>query len=206
MLDCARKNVADKLCPIFCRLRTKLCLNFGRSHAKLCPISFAPCPFPNLAGPLQSNISLCGTHLELVEEAVSSRLALHVHVVLAQNMSHHLPHDTQYRVAQHIRLQHKVTQTPNIYFRDLVSRTSVENLGIRAGLMMQKLKFVFKQSSINNDGNVCHCRTAIRSIKLSVVDMVMMSNSPYPVMLGHVNELQHVRRFKKKCINYIFQN
>ena len=39
-----------KVCPILCRLRTKLCPNFGHSHAGLCPISFAPCPFPNLAG------------------------------------------------------------------------------------------------------------------------------------------------------------
>ena len=34
----------------FVRLRTKLCPNFGRSRARLCPISFAPCPFPNRAG------------------------------------------------------------------------------------------------------------------------------------------------------------
>ena len=40
----------SKLRPILCRLRTKLCPNFGRSHARLCPISFAPYPFPNLAG------------------------------------------------------------------------------------------------------------------------------------------------------------
>ena len=37
---------------ILCRLRTKLCPNFARSRARLCPISFAPCPFPNLAGTL----------------------------------------------------------------------------------------------------------------------------------------------------------
>ena len=37
----------SKLCPILCRLRTKLCPNFGHSHARLYPISFAPCPFPN---------------------------------------------------------------------------------------------------------------------------------------------------------------
>ena len=37
---------------ILCRLCTKLCPNFGRSRARLCPISFAPCPFPNLAGTL----------------------------------------------------------------------------------------------------------------------------------------------------------
>ena len=42
----------SKPCPILCRLRTKLCLHFGRSRARLCPISFAPCPFPNLAGTL----------------------------------------------------------------------------------------------------------------------------------------------------------
>ena len=42
-----------KVCPILCRLRTKLCANFGRSRARLYPISFAPCPFPNLAGTLE---------------------------------------------------------------------------------------------------------------------------------------------------------
>ena len=46
--NCGRSRV--KVCPILCRLRTKLCPNFGCSHARLCPISFAPCPFPNLAG------------------------------------------------------------------------------------------------------------------------------------------------------------
>ena len=38
----------EKACPIFCRLRTK-CIklrpNFGRSCARLCQVSFAPCPF-----------------------------------------------------------------------------------------------------------------------------------------------------------------
>ena len=43
-----------KLCPILCRLRTKLCPNFGCSRARLCPIYFAPCPFPNLAGTLRT--------------------------------------------------------------------------------------------------------------------------------------------------------
>ena len=33
--------------------RAGLCLNFGRSRARLCPISFAPWPFPNLAGTLR---------------------------------------------------------------------------------------------------------------------------------------------------------
>ena len=40
-------------CPILFRLRSKLCPNFGCSRARLCPISFAPCPFPNLAGTLK---------------------------------------------------------------------------------------------------------------------------------------------------------
>ena len=47
----------SKLCPIFCRLRTTLCPNFGRSRARLSPISFAPCPFPNLAGTLSTHNS-----------------------------------------------------------------------------------------------------------------------------------------------------
>ena len=61
----ARKSVPQlgrsrsKLRPILCRLRTKLhtklCTNFGRSRARLCPISFAFCPFPNLAGTLVGN-------------------------------------------------------------------------------------------------------------------------------------------------------
>ena len=34
--------------------RSKLCPNFGCSRARLCQISFAPCPFPNLAGTLHS--------------------------------------------------------------------------------------------------------------------------------------------------------
>ena len=37
---------------ILFRLCTKLCPNFDHSRARLCPISFAPCPFPNLAGTL----------------------------------------------------------------------------------------------------------------------------------------------------------
>ena len=44
----------SKLCSIMCRLRTKLCPNFGCLCARMCPISFAPCPFPNLAGTLQT--------------------------------------------------------------------------------------------------------------------------------------------------------
>ena len=44
----------SKLCAIICRSCTKLCPNFG-SRARLCPISFAPCPFPNLAGTLDFN-------------------------------------------------------------------------------------------------------------------------------------------------------
>ena len=47
-LGCLR----PKLSPICCRLRPNLCLNFVHSHARLCPISFEPCPFPNLAGTL----------------------------------------------------------------------------------------------------------------------------------------------------------
>ena len=39
--------------PIFCHLRTKLCPNFGRLRARPCPISFASCPSPNLAGTLE---------------------------------------------------------------------------------------------------------------------------------------------------------
>ena len=58
----------SKLCPILCRL-----------HARLCPISFAPCPFPNQAetlgqcthrvcrrpylAPLQQSIALRAAHL-----------------------------------------------------------------------------------------------------------------------------------------------
>ena len=45
----------SKLWPIMCRSRTKLCQNFGCSRARLCPISFEPCPFPNLAGTLTSH-------------------------------------------------------------------------------------------------------------------------------------------------------
>ena len=41
--------------------------NFGHSRARLCPISFAPCPFPNLAGTLSvmytSTISAAQTSL-----------------------------------------------------------------------------------------------------------------------------------------------
>ena len=37
------------LCPNFGRSRCKLCLICCRLHAKLYPISFAPCSFPNLA-------------------------------------------------------------------------------------------------------------------------------------------------------------
>ena len=44
----------SKLCSIMCRLRTKLCPNFGCLCARMCPISFAPCPFPNLAGTLKT--------------------------------------------------------------------------------------------------------------------------------------------------------
>ena len=50
----------SKLCPILCRLRTKLRPNFGRSRARLCPISFAPRPLPNLAGTLVSHLLQVG--------------------------------------------------------------------------------------------------------------------------------------------------
>ena len=46
------------MCRILCRLRTKLCPNSGCSRARLCPISFAPCPFPNLAGTLEPLVIL----------------------------------------------------------------------------------------------------------------------------------------------------
>ena len=42
----------SKLRLIMSRLRTKFCRNFGCSRARLCLISFAPRPFPNLAGTL----------------------------------------------------------------------------------------------------------------------------------------------------------
>ena len=51
--DCDRILVIRALnCARLCRSHTKLCPNFGCSRARLCPISFAPCPFPNLAGTL----------------------------------------------------------------------------------------------------------------------------------------------------------
>ena len=47
----------SKLCQILCRLRNKLCPDFGCSRAILCPIYFAPCPFPNLvAGTLRVRV------------------------------------------------------------------------------------------------------------------------------------------------------
>ena len=51
--NCAQTSFCSrsKLCPILCRLRT-MCPNFGHSRARLCPIYFAHCPFPNLAGTL----------------------------------------------------------------------------------------------------------------------------------------------------------
>ena len=58
----ARKSVpqlgrsCSNLCQIFCSLRTKLFPNSGRSRARLSPISFAPCPLPNLAGTLNYRV------------------------------------------------------------------------------------------------------------------------------------------------------
>ena len=52
----------SKLCPILCRLRSKLCPNFGRSRTRLSPISFAPCPFPILAGTL--------LHVQLIDDRI----------------------------------------------------------------------------------------------------------------------------------------
>ena len=54
------------------RTLNSLCPNFGRSRARLCPISFAPCHFPNLAGTLTYSwtyslyslaLLACPTHL-----------------------------------------------------------------------------------------------------------------------------------------------
>ena len=45
-----------------CRLRTKLCPNIGCSRTKLCPISFAPCLFPNLAGTLCQTVTQHQSH------------------------------------------------------------------------------------------------------------------------------------------------
>ena len=42
----------SKLGRISCRSRSTLCPNFGRSCARLSPIYFAPCPFPNPTGTL----------------------------------------------------------------------------------------------------------------------------------------------------------
>ena len=51
VLDCAQiLRLRSKLYQILCCLCTKLRPNFGRSHTRLCTISFAPCPFLNLAG------------------------------------------------------------------------------------------------------------------------------------------------------------
>ena len=56
-----RKSVPDLViralnCARLYVVCTKLCPNFGCSHARLCPISFVPCPFPNLAGTLKYNL------------------------------------------------------------------------------------------------------------------------------------------------------
>ena len=55
-LDCDRILVIRALnCAWLCIIRAlNLCPKFGCSRARLCPISFAPCPFPNLAGTLFS--------------------------------------------------------------------------------------------------------------------------------------------------------
>ena len=46
---------------------TKSGTNFGRLRARLCQISFAPCPFPNLAGTL-TNIRERAAMLRIEEE------------------------------------------------------------------------------------------------------------------------------------------
>ena len=62
----------SKLCPILCRLHTKLCQNVGRSCAILCPIYFAPCPFPNLDGTLWYHTVLLYISINVMEAAISS--------------------------------------------------------------------------------------------------------------------------------------
>ena len=48
-----------KFCVV-CALNL-LCPNFSHSRARLCPISFAPRPFPNLAGTLVCKV-ICGSN------------------------------------------------------------------------------------------------------------------------------------------------
>ena len=65
--------VSDELWMKCCRLRTKLCPNFGRSRARLCPLSFAPCPLPNLAGtPVPQTGLFVGVRVYLLPSAAVS--------------------------------------------------------------------------------------------------------------------------------------
>ena len=70
----------SKLCPIMCRSRTKLCPNFGRCdvtlRARLCPISFAPCPFPNRAGTLNAIEATSGGTAQLPQALLQQFIVL----------------------------------------------------------------------------------------------------------------------------------
>ena len=90
--NCARRRLGrsrSKLFPIFCHLRTKLCPNFGRrSRARLRPISFAPCPFPNLAGtPIARNNNYHRYISETIYAALGRMSAVSVHDTCSRNFS-----------------------------------------------------------------------------------------------------------------------
>ena len=93
----------SKLCPIMCRSRTKLCPNFVCSRATLCRISFAPCPFPNLAGTLHTRVELDHLHNPClardqtlhchslrIADHIASWLAVSLHQVCDSRTSHAL--------------------------------------------------------------------------------------------------------------------
>ena len=64
---CAHVFINRPQDQILCRLHTELCPNCGRSRARLCPISFAPCPFPNLAGTLVPVDSIMADKIKVTE-------------------------------------------------------------------------------------------------------------------------------------------
>ena len=63
--------------PNFGHLRSKLYPIMCRSRTKLCPISFAPCPFPNLAGTLYSRSHHSKRHTLSLTTSLYSSLTLH---------------------------------------------------------------------------------------------------------------------------------
>ena len=118
------KLLAD-LCPCFHQsptrpnfLRTKLCPNFGRSRARLCPISFAPCPFPNLAGTLCTAVLTAGYHQQLLSAPRTHQWG---HLSPTLTYHPHPPHTPTQTTVWWIGLSHGCLTSTWVAYRPLIA-------------------------------------------------------------------------------------